>query len=91
VKCEKKQHPNDNCLSFKNKTISIYNGPSLAPQDGQHPVDIFSFGSPISDHTKLKSYIPWCGTIRVVDGEKLVVDSVENSKVTASWIILIFF
>jgi hypothetical protein len=39
----------------------------------------------------LKGYIPWCGTIRVVDGEKLVVDSVENSKVTASWIILIFF
>jgi hypothetical protein len=23
----------------------------------------------------LKRYIPWCGTIRVVDGGKLVVDS----------------
>jgi hypothetical protein len=32
-----------------------------------------------------------CGTMRVVDGGKLVVVSCGNSKVTASWIFSIFF
>ena len=39
----------------------------------------------------ISSYMCGCGTMRVVDGGKLVVALVENSKVTASWIILIFF
>jgi hypothetical protein len=39
----------------------------------------------------ISSYMRECGTVRVADGGKLVVVSCGNSKVTASWIILIFF
>ena len=39
----------------------------------------------------ISSYMRECGTIRVVDGGKLVVVSCGNSKVTASWIFSIFF
>ena len=39
----------------------------------------------------ISSYMRECGTVRVVDGGKLVVVSLGNSKVTALWIILIFF